>query len=62
VPLNEEFCESKTHKNTLDQMAVFHGYPHVQKQNKWESDPNGPPEFLGYAQKRRTTVLSQMTQ
>ena len=50
------------HKNTLDLMATFTGYPHVVKQNKWEDEPSKTPTFSDQPERRRTTVLSCMTQ
>jgi hypothetical protein len=49
-------------QNTLDLMATYEGYPHLAQQNKWESEPSGPPEFRSYPETRRTVVLSAMTQ
>ncbi|CAF0928093.1 unnamed protein product [Brachionus calyciflorus] len=49
-------------QHTLEIMSTYKGYPHVIKQSRWEIDPNGPPEFHSYPQKRRTVVLSTMTQ
>ena len=43
-------------------MAPYTGFPHTIKQNSWEIDPNGPPDFKMEPQKRRTAVLSSMTQ
>lgn len=48
--------------HTLELMSAYHGHPHVVKQSRWESDPNGPPQFYPFPQKRRTAVLSTMTQ
>ena len=50
------------HKNTLDLMATYTGYPHVVKQNKWEDEPSKPPSYSEEPERRRTTVLSCMTQ
>ncbi|RNA25470.1 hypothetical protein BpHYR1_034508 [Brachionus plicatilis] len=49
-------------QHTLEILSTYHGHPHVIKQSRWETDPNGPPEFHPFPQKRRTAVLSTMTQ
>lgn len=53
---------TKSRKNTLDLMATYIGHAHVIKQNKWETGPTNPPNFLSYPQARRTNVLSSMNQ
>lgn len=53
---------NKRHQNTLELMATYRGNPHCVKQNRWDVDPNGPPEFKDVPQKRRTAVQSAMTQ
>lgn len=58
----KSFKNENKRQNTLDLMATFEGYPHIVTQNKWESEPNGPPEFHAHPQTRRTVVLSSMTQ
>lgn len=54
--------ENVKSRHTLEIMSTYHGHPHVIKQSRWETDPNGPPEFHSFPQKRRTAVLSTMTQ
>lgn len=60
--VNKTPTDSKKHQHTLELMATYEGIPHTVKQNRWEEDPNGPPEFQNCPQKRRTVVLSAMTQ
>lgn len=59
---NKSQVDNMKHQNTLELMMTHQGYPHVVKQSEWETDPNGPPDMRSYPQKRRTVVLSSMTQ
>lgn len=54
--------ENAKSRHTLEIMSTYNGHPHAVKQSRWESDPNGPPQFFPFPQKRRTAVLSTMTQ
>jgi hypothetical protein len=48
--------------NTLDAMATHHGCPQIIPQNKWEADVTNPPKLVPNQEKRRTAVMSAMTQ
>jgi hypothetical protein len=55
-------ADRKTYQNTLDIMAPYRGFAHAVKQNKWEGEPSQAPTFHDSEQKRRTVILSSMTQ
>jgi hypothetical protein len=57
-----EHENNKRNQNTLDLMVPYKGFPHCVKQNKWEGEPSDPPVFHIVPQKRKTMVLSSMTQ
>jgi hypothetical protein len=54
--------KNKTYQHTLEVMAPYRGFAHAVKQNKWEGEPVPAPAFHDEEQKRRTVILSAMTQ
>lgn len=53
--------EDDKHKNTMQLMEPYKGFPHAAEQNKWEAETGAPPVLKSEPMKRRTAVLSTMT-